>query len=142
MVRGYTQAQALSSQSCKLKAASSPYNARMSWQERVARELEIADAARARGNEGMARVCARRAAGWAAEAYLERHGVALASPSVLEQMRRLIEVGGLQPDLNVKLEHLLTPKQKGEEGAESYFPPEIDLVTEARELISALFPEN
>ncbi len=114
----------------------------MEWQERVERELERADAARARGNEGMARVCARRAAGWAAEAYLTRHGVGLASPNVLEHMRRLIEVGGLRLDIHVKLEHLLTPKQKGEEGAESYFPADIDLVTEARELISALFPEN
>lgn len=114
----------------------------MGWQERVERELERADAARSRGNEGMARVCARRAAGWAAEAYLEQHGEALASPSVLEQMRRLIQVGGLQPDLNMKLEHLLTPKHKGEEGADSYFRPDIDLVAEARELISALFPED
>lgn len=36
----------------------------------VARELEMAREARRKGNEGMARVCARRAAGWAASWHL------------------------------------------------------------------------
>jgi hypothetical protein len=40
-------------------------------------ELEKADLARLSGNEGRARVCARRAAGIAARAFLTRHGVGL-----------------------------------------------------------------
>jgi HEPN domain-containing protein len=45
------------------------------WRERI--EAELAKAARARdeGREGLARVCARRAAGWALRAYyVERMG--------------------------------------------------------------------
>ena len=114
----------------------------MDWRERVERELERGDAARAGGNEGMARVCARRAAGWAAQAYLQQHGAHPTSPSVLEQMRHLVKVGGFGPGFNEKIEHLLTPKQPGGEGAESYFPLDADLVAEARQLIGALFPED
>ncbi|MEX1143576.1 MAG: hypothetical protein WEC16_01955 [Anaerolineales bacterium] len=114
----------------------------MEWRERVEGELETADAARARGNEGMARVCARRAAGWAAEAYLQERGQGLSSPSVLEQMRHLVKVGDLQPELMGKVEHLLTPKRKDAEGGDSYFPLDVDLVAEARGLIAALFPEG
>ena len=40
---------------------------------RIEVELELAQAARGVGNEGRARVCARRAAGLAAGAYLGRH---------------------------------------------------------------------
>ncbi len=39
----------------------------------IEKELENAERARSNENEGMARVCARRAAGWAAEEYL-KHG--------------------------------------------------------------------
>lgn len=106
------------------------------------RELETADAARARSNEGMARVCARRAAGWAAEAYLQQRGQSLSSPSVLEQMRHLVKVGELQPELNDKVERLLTPKQRDAQGGDSFFPLEVDLVAEARGLIAALFPKE
>ena len=41
----------------------------MDWQAEIQAELEKAQQARARGNEGQARVCARRAAGIAAREY-------------------------------------------------------------------------
>jgi transcription initiation factor TFIIIB Brf1 subunit/transcription initiation factor TFIIB len=40
----------------------------------ISLELEFAVAVRAAGNEGKARVHARRAAGWAIKAWRERHG--------------------------------------------------------------------
>lgn len=40
--------------------------------ERIERELQHALAAQAQGNDGEARVCARRAAGWAIRAYYQR----------------------------------------------------------------------
>lgn len=42
-------------------------------EEEIRKELATARAARERGNEGMARVCARRAAGVAVAHWLERH---------------------------------------------------------------------
>jgi hypothetical protein len=90
----------------------------------------------------MARVCARRAAGWAAGAYLRQRGQALSSSSVLEQMRHLVKVGELQPKLIGNVEHLLTPKQKDAGGGDAYFPLDVDLISEARELVAALSPEG
>ena len=56
---------------------------------RIALELQAAEAARRAGNEGRARVCARRAAGLAAGEYLERAGFESGSSSAYEQLRRL-----------------------------------------------------
>jgi hypothetical protein len=55
--------------------------------ERVAAELLAAETARNRGNEGRARVCARRAAGWAIAAHLDRRGMYRTSDSALELLR-------------------------------------------------------
>lgn len=112
----------------------------MDWSERVERELATAEAARARGNEGMARVCARRAAGWAVQAYLEKQGVDLKTVSVLEQMRYMLKVEGLRLETRRILEHILVAKEEGEDGGDSYFPLDVDLVAEARQLVAELFP--
>lgn len=104
----------------------------------VEQALEQAASARARGNEGMARVCARRAAGWAAEAYLQAHGAGIADPSVLVQLRQLAKQPGLSPRLHEIIGHLVMPKLKDDLESDSYFPADIDLLAEARELIDAL----
>lgn len=57
--------------------------------ERVAAELLAAEWARKRGNEGRARVCARRAAGWAIAAHLDRRGMSRSSDSALELLRHI-----------------------------------------------------
>ncbi len=106
--------------------------------ERIARELATAEAARARGNEGMARVCARRAAGWVAEAYLRANGSGIADPGVLVQLRQLAKQPGLSPRLHEIIDHLVMPKLKDDLESDSYFPEGIDLVAEARELIDGL----
>lgn len=113
----------------------------MDWRERVQEALATAEAARTRGNEGMARVCARRAAGWTVEAYLATQGIDLQTSSVLEQMRYLLKAENLQPELRPILEHLLTPKQKDDMETDSYFPLDVDLVAEARQLMEILFQE-
>ena len=41
----------------------------------IVAELQMAATARSGGNEGKARVCARRAAGWAIRGWMERRGV-------------------------------------------------------------------
>jgi len=46
----------------------------MDWQTEIEAEFEKAEGARRRGNEGQARVCARRAAGIAIREYLTRRG--------------------------------------------------------------------
>lgn len=112
------------------------------WRARAESELKLAEEAHARSNAGMARVCARRAAGWAVEAYLHQSGINLQNPSVLDQMRHLLTMEGTSLRQREILQHLLIPKLKGNLNEDSYFPLDVDLVAEARELIETLFPES
>jgi len=104
-------------------------------------ELGRADAARAAGNEGRARVCARRAAGMAAQAFLNRvddrtyvavHG-GTRNSSVYEALRTLVMFPGLAPDLKQAASHLTTRVDK-----EFTLLPGIDLIKEAHTLIRGL----
>lgn len=107
---------------------------------RVTEALVMADAARARGNEGMARVCARRAAGWAAQEYLEQKGIDLQTTSVIKHIRHLLKVEGISLETKSILEHMLVAKQKDDLENDSHFPLDVDLVAEARQLMVDLFP--
>jgi hypothetical protein len=109
------------------------------WLAQVQWELDTAEAARSRGNEGMARVCARRAAGWTVKAYLGEQGVDLKTNSVLVHFRHMLKKEN-HSELKPILEHMLKAKDKPELTAESVWPVEIDLVAEARQLFKILFP--
>ncbi|MEW6568962.1 MAG: hypothetical protein AB1449_12515 [Chloroflexota bacterium] len=63
--------------------------ASLSLRRRSLEELEAARAARARGQEGRARVCARRAAGWAVADYLQRLSGQPPHASAYDLLRRL-----------------------------------------------------
>ncbi len=110
------------------------------WKQRVEHELSTAQAARARGNEGMARVCARRAAGWTVQAWLEQRGIDLHTSSVLEPIRYMLKVEGLRLETRNILDHMLVAKQKDNLETDSYFPLDADLIAEARRLVALLFP--
>jgi len=56
----------------------------------VEKELAQAHKARAMGNEGQARVCARRAAGWAVRAWYQRRGGSGWGGDAMKQLRRLL----------------------------------------------------
>lgn len=112
----------------------------MDVRSRIEAELQHAEAARARGNEGMARVCARRAAGWSVGAYLKEQGIDLNTTSVLDPMRHLLNMNARPAEATLLLEHMLMPKLKDDLESDSYFPEGIDLIAEARQLIAILFP--
>jgi len=101
----------------------------------------MAEAARTRGNEGMARVCARRAAGWTVQAYLEGKGIDLQTTSVIKHIQYLLAQEFLNSRDRTILQHMLVAKQRVDLESDSYFPLEVDLVAEARQLITALFPD-
>jgi len=90
----------------------------------------------------MARVCARRAAGWAIKAHLGEAGVDLDTNSVIEHFRHMLAQDDTQAELRPLLEHLRMPKLRPNLEEDSYFPEEIDLLAEARQLIAALFPRE
>jgi hypothetical protein len=106
------------------------------WKSEFDREIQRAEQARASGNEGMARVCARRAAGVAAKAYLEQQGRAAAG-SVLNVLQSLRDAPTEPEAVRAAAGHFLlriTP--------EHVLPEDVDLLADVRWLVSALFPQR
>lgn len=58
----------------------------------IEQELFCAENARLTGNEGKARVCARRAAGIAVRAYFKAIGIAFSDPSAYALLSRLLQL--------------------------------------------------
>jgi hypothetical protein len=107
------------------------------WEEQFEKEISRGEAARAAGNEGMARVCARRAAGMVVKERLRRDGQALRMPSAYDHLRYLYSQPGISPEVLAAAEHLLariTPEHS--------LPVEADLIAEARWLRSRLLDET
>jgi hypothetical protein len=99
----------------------------------IAAELNNAEHARLAGNEGRARVCARRAAGLAARDFLTRHAVRLRDRSAYAALQALAEFPGLAPDLRIATLHLTTRLTE-----EFTLPVDADLIADARRLIGGL----
>jgi len=103
------------------------------WKFQLKLEFERAEAARARGNEGQARVCARRAAGIAIRAYYARIGKPARTPSAYDLLTLLERDPQIPARLKQAAGYLtlrVTEKFK--------LPVEVDLLEEARLLCDEL----
>lgn len=96
-------------------------------------EFEKAAQARGRGNEGQARVCARRAAGIAIREYLTRRGVRPPSVSAYDLLNLFKDDPPLSPDLRLIAEHLTVRVTE-----EFKLPVDVDLVEEAKRFCEEL----
>ena len=96
-------------------------------------ELESAERARLAGNEGRARVCARRAAGMVAQAFLYRNRIPVDSPNLYGALLTLSQFDHLSPDLHAAVENLTMRV-----GGDFSLPPGMDLVADARYLCEHL----
>lgn len=105
----------------------------MNFQKQIEQEFALAEQARARGNEGQARVCARRAAGIAIREYLTRRGIRPPSASAYDLLNLLKDDPLLSPDLKRFADHLTLRVTE-----EFKLPIEADLLAEARQLCDAL----
>ncbi|HNC09560.1 MAG TPA: hypothetical protein PLX14_12690 [Anaerolineales bacterium] len=92
-------------------------------------EFERAHQARRNGNEGQARVCARRAAGIAIRDFFARHEIHPSSRSAYDLLIQLKEETPLPPDLKLVANHLTLRVTE-----EFKLPIETDLVAEAKRL--------
>ena len=108
----------------------------MIWRDELENEFEQAQLARDQGNEGKARVCARRAAGIAIREYYARKGRHLHTTSAYDLLRMLAEEPKLSPDL-VRAAAYLTLRVT----EEFKLPVEVDLLVEARTLCNGLLAE-
>jgi hypothetical protein len=108
----------------------------MDWKKKFDQEIEMALAARARGNEGQARVCARRAAGVVAHTYFLRGGLPVRSSSAYDLLKELAQLSILPEHVRRAAEYLTLRVT-----AEFKLPVEVDLIGAARELAEALLPD-
>ena len=107
------------------------------WKVKLQSEFERAEAARTRGNEGQARVCARRAAGIAIREYYARRGQSVRTPSAYDLLQLLAEEPHLSPDLKQAAAYLTLRVTE-----EFKFPVDVDLLDEARKLCDGLLTET
>ncbi len=112
-----------------------------SWEEKAREDLSRAELARIQGNEGRVRVCARRAAGWAAKAYLKSIDSVNIKKSGFQNISQLLDKGLLNAEDLYLIEHLTTSLEKDDPDGEFYWPEDIDLLDDSRKLILRLFPK-
>ncbi|HJS18781.1 MAG TPA: hypothetical protein VJ785_08530 [Anaerolineales bacterium] len=103
------------------------------WNSEIQAEFEKAAQARRRGNEGQARVCARRAAGIAVREYLSRQEIRPPSASAYDLLNMIRDDPLLSPDLKLIAEHLTLRVTE-----EFKLPVDVDLVAEARAFCEGL----
>jgi hypothetical protein len=106
---------------------------RMDWKTKFDREMELAAQARMRGNEGQARVCARRAAGAVAREYFSRLGLPVRSPSAMDLIRDLLALDGLPVPVRRAAENLTLRVSEDFD-----LPAGMDLLRDARSLAAGL----
>ena len=109
----------------------------MSIQEQIEKEFIKAEQARAKGNEGQARVCARRAAGIAIREYLTQNGTPPPSLSAVNLLDLLKNDPLLSPGLKLIADHLTLRVTE-----EFKLPVDADLVAEARKLCDGLLKQE
>jgi hypothetical protein len=110
------------------------------WKTTFEAEIRRAEEARLSGNEGMARVCARRAAGVLIGEYIKRHGTSLVagkeSGSSYDRLRYLSELPEVSPQVAHTADHLLQRVT-----IEHTLMEEVDLIAETRWLRQELLGE-
>lgn len=103
------------------------------WVDRFHLEINRAEAARGRQNEGMARVCARRAAGIVIGEYLIRHNLPDPGASAYDRLRLLAQLASVSEETRMTAGHFLTRID-----VDHNLPVDADLVAEAKWLASSL----
>ncbi len=107
-----------------------------SWKADYTRELERAVRARSEGNEGMARVCARRAAGIVVGEYLLRRGFTGTHDSTYDRLSIFMGLLDIDGELKERCSHFLLKVN-----LDHRIPGDPDLVREAKWLEHALLNE-
>jgi len=105
------------------------------WKNAFEKELQIAVEARMRGNEGQARVCARRAAGVIIREYFSRRGLSNRTSSAFEMLQALLDIPDI-PDEARRAAGYLTLRVN----EEFKLPVAADLIEEAQTLCKSLLP--
>ena len=96
-------------------------------------EISRGEAARAKGNEGMARVCARRAAGILIRDYLAKQNVLPPVSNTFDLLRYFRDLPGNSAEIQQVLDHLIIRVDSAHN-----LPEDIDLIQETHWLVQVL----
>lgn len=108
----------------------------------IERELANASLAQGKGNAGMARVCARRAAGWSIQIWLERKGVDLQTPSAFDYIKHLREQEDTPEKVVAILNHLIAKAEHADGSEVHVFPVDVEtFLAETRWLCEQMLEE-
>jgi hypothetical protein len=107
------------------------------WKVEYQKEIEHAIQARSNGNEGMARVCARRAAGVVIGEYLNRCGYSNLTHSAYARLSIFMSLPNANQKSKEIASHLLLKVNK-----DHLLPMEADLISEVMWLNKSLFSES
>ncbi|MBN2043520.1 MAG: hypothetical protein JW757_00765 [Anaerolineales bacterium] len=111
--------------------------------QKIKSELLNGKKSQAEGNEGRARVCARRAAGWAIQEFLLQNGEPIPSTIALELIKYFAALEDHPEQVYQTLERLTIRVAKDSFEEEAYYPiAGVDLVKEANWLIQELLGVN
>lgn len=108
-------------------------NKNKNWKTLVLAELEQAKTARQIGNEGKARVCARRAAGIAIGEYVANQNLPNPGRSAYDRLKFIASHPEVTPRAREISQHLILRVNE-----EFRLPAETDLIAETYELIQTL----
>ncbi len=106
------------------------------WRSSYETELKKAQASREQGNEGMARVCARRAAGIVLRAYYAAQGKSLPGSSVMNHLKMLADSQDEPGEVRAVCRHFtlrITP--------DHVLPEDVDLIADVIWLKETLFKD-
>jgi hypothetical protein len=107
----------------------------MDWKNKFDLEIQRALDVRARGNEGQARVFARRAAGVIVREYFQRCGLPVRSSSAYDLLKELLELPGQSVTVRWAAECLTLRVTE-----EFKLPIDVDLIQAAQTLAESLLP--
>jgi hypothetical protein len=99
----------------------------------IQEEMLLAKQSRVEGNEGRARVCARRAAGTAAQQFLIDQGLGDTQDNAVESLIKLAVVDSIPERVRIAARWLVERVDES-----SNLPPEVDLIREAGMVIAYL----
>jgi hypothetical protein len=103
------------------------------WEILYQTEINHAENARSEGNEGMARVCARRAVGIIIREYFRRNQIPIKNPSAYDRLRLIEKMPDISEDLLTLIQHFLVRVS-----LDYRLPLEVDLIAEAHQIRKVL----
>ncbi len=103
------------------------------WRHSFNAELDLARAARSAGNEGRARVCARRAVGVVLGEYFNQRHIPTNNPSAYDRLRLAERLPGMPENALPLIRHFLARVKP-----DYTLPGDIDLIAEAETLKTIL----